>query len=185
MYVYILTILDINLCLKICIMLTFSKKTNMSVGREWRYTRLNADGTINKDFVDGVESFLAYACKQLETFEVTELRCPCKKCHNRKYLKLDDARVHLFRKGFFPDYYVWNRHREPYESMHSEQSTCHLTRAVDAEPTNPYCQMILDAIGPEFENDFTKETPNLNAQKFYDMLNAVDKKLWVGCTTHS
>ena len=35
----------------------------MSVGREWMYTRLNADGTINKDFVDGVESFIAYACK--------------------------------------------------------------------------------------------------------------------------
>ena len=44
-------------------LLNFSKKTNMSVGREWMYTRLNADGTINKNFVDGVESFIAYACK--------------------------------------------------------------------------------------------------------------------------
>ena len=34
----------------------------MSVGCEWMYTRLNADGTINKYFVDGVESFIAYAC---------------------------------------------------------------------------------------------------------------------------
>ena len=32
---------------------------------------------------------------------MTELRCPCKKCHNRKFLKLDDVRVHLFIKGFF------------------------------------------------------------------------------------
>ena len=62
-------------------LLTFSKKTNMSVGHERMYTRLNADGTINKDFVDGVESFVAYACKQLGTFDVTELS-PCKKCHN-------------------------------------------------------------------------------------------------------
>ena len=45
--------------------------------------------------------------------------------------------------------------------------------------------MILDAIGPEFENDFMKEAPNLNAHKFYDMLNAIDEKLWDGCTTHS
>ena len=48
----------------------------MSVGCEWMYTRLNADGTINKDFVDGVEIFIAYACKQLGTSDVTELRCP-------------------------------------------------------------------------------------------------------------
>ena len=54
----------------------------MSVGHEWMYTRLNVDGTINKDFVDGVESFIAYACKQLGTSDVTELRCLCKKCHN-------------------------------------------------------------------------------------------------------
>ena len=80
---------------------------------------------------------------------------------------------------------MWNRHGEPYESMHSEQSTCHLTRVVDVEPMNPYRQMILDAIGPEFENDFLEEAPNLNAQKFYDMLNVVDEKLWDRCTTHS
>ena len=45
--------------------------------------------------------------------------------------------------------------------------------------------MILDVIGLEFENDFIEETPYPNAQKFYDMLNAVDEKLWDGCTTHS
>ena len=51
----------------------------MSVAHEWMYTRLNTDGTINKDFVDGVESFIAYACKRLGTFDATELRCPYKK----------------------------------------------------------------------------------------------------------
>ena len=93
--------------------------------------------------------------------------------------------MHLFRKGFVSEYYVWNRHGEPYESMHSEQSTCHLTRVIDVEPTNPYRQMIFDAIGHEFENDFMEEAPNLNAQKFYNMLIVVDEKLWDGCTTHS
>ena len=80
---------------------------------------------------------------------------------------------------------MWNRHGDPYESMHSKKSTGHLTRDVDVELTNPYRQMILDAIGSEFENDFMEEAPNLNAKKFYDMLNAVDEKLWDGCTTHS
>ena len=92
----------------------------MSVGCEWMYTRLNVDDTINKDFVDRVESFIAYACKRLGTSDVIELKCLYKKCHNQKFLKLDDVRVHLFRKGFVSEYYVWNRHGEPYESMHSE-----------------------------------------------------------------
>ena len=70
----------------------------MSVGHELMYTRLNADGTIDNDFVDGVESFIAYACKKLGTSDVIELTFPCKKCHNWKFLRLDDVRVHLFRK---------------------------------------------------------------------------------------
>ena len=30
-----------------------------------------------------------------------------------------------------------------------------------------------------------KEVPNPKAQKFYDMLSVVDKKLWDGCTKRS
>ena len=45
--------------------------------------------------------------------------------------------------------------------------------------------MIVDAMGLEFEKDFTEEAPNPNAQKFYEMLNVVDEKLWDECTTHS
>ncbi|CAA0817961.1 Unknown protein [Striga hermonthica] len=44
--------------------------------------------------------------------------------------------------------------------------------------------MVMDAAGPEFHLDF-EEPPNPDSKRFYDMLNAVDKELWPGCTTHS
>ena len=36
---------------------------NMRSNHHWLYTRINNDGTINKDFVDGVENFISFACK--------------------------------------------------------------------------------------------------------------------------
>ena len=38
----------------------------MKSKRHWMYTRINNDDTINKDFVDGDENFIAFACNQLE-----------------------------------------------------------------------------------------------------------------------
>ena len=40
------------------------------------------DGTINKDFVDGVENFIYFACNQLGVTNVAEIRCPCRKGQN-------------------------------------------------------------------------------------------------------
>ena len=56
---------------------------------------------------------------------------------------------------------------------------------MDTESSNPYRQLILDVARPNFNVEDMEEVPNLNAQKFYDNLNAVNKKLWDGCTEHS
>ena len=84
----------------------------MRSNRHWMYTRINNDGTINKDFVDEVENFITFACNQLGVTNVAEIRCPCRKCQNRKFHTLDEVKLHLFRKGFIPNYYVWDRHGE-------------------------------------------------------------------------
>ena len=70
------------------------------------YTRINNDDTINKDFVDGVENFIYFACNQLGVMNMAEIRCPCRKCQNRKFHTLDEVKLHLFRKRFIPHYYV-------------------------------------------------------------------------------
>ena len=63
---------------------------------------------------------------------------------------------------------------------------CNIHEEVVTESSNPYRQLILDAsgldfnaLGFEFNVEDMEEVPNPNAQKFYDMLSAVDKKLWM------
>lgn len=48
--------------------------------------------------------------------------------------------------------------------------------------------MVFDVVGPMFVDDFhqtVKESPNLDAQVFNDMLHADQAPLWEGCETHS
>ena len=44
----------------------------------------------------------------------TAIRCPCTlvKCQNKKFLNVETVKVHLYRNGFVPDYYVWIYHGE-------------------------------------------------------------------------
>ena len=70
----------------------------MKSNRHWMYTRINNDDTINKDFVDEDENFITFACNQLGVTNVAEIRCPYRKCQNRKFYTLDEVKVHIIRK---------------------------------------------------------------------------------------
>ena len=66
----------------------------------------------------------------------------------------------------------------------STNSECNFHEEVNTKSSNPYRQLILDIVGPdfnatgsEFNAEDMEEVPNPNAQKFYDMLSVVDKKL--------
>ena len=46
--------------------------------------------------------------------------------------------------------------------------------------------MAMDAAGPDFNpNEISDEPPNPEAHKFFDMLNVVNKELWLSCQQHS
>ena len=57
------------------------------------------------------------------------------------------------------------------------------------EFTNPYKDMVIDAICSQINDDHEamceQELPNYNAQKFYNLLNDVDCPLWNGWKTHT
>ena len=61
----------------------------------------------------------------------------------------------------------------------------------DAQPTsesveNAYHSMVMDAAGLDFNpNEISDEPPNPKAQKFFDMLSAMNKELLPGCQKHS
>ena len=57
---------------------------------------------------------------------VREMRCPCRKCQNRKFQTLEEVKLHLFRKGFIANYYVWDRHEEQYVHATSTNFECNV-----------------------------------------------------------
>ena len=93
--------------------------------RTWMYNRLT-NGFLSNDYTQGVEDFINYACNQPGIFSRDKLRCPCRKCENRRFRTCEEVRLHLYRKGFVEGYYVWIHHGEQYVSTttgHPSSST--------------------------------------------------------------
>ena len=96
-----------NYNLKIIYELKFVYRKKM---REWMYLRI-IDGFLNDQFIAGVAQFIEF-CKSMPRYNPQELRCPCRKCKNRKLISVDDVHYHLVKGGFVPHYYQWVSHGE-------------------------------------------------------------------------
>jgi len=70
----------------------------------------NRTGELRDEFIARVEQFDAFAQTQNEYFVNGVYRCPCTKCKNAKYLKPDDVKLHLYKKGFIQSYWIWIGH---------------------------------------------------------------------------
>ena len=85
---------------------------NIRQYRSWMYNRLlSGQKGYTDEFLNGVEEFVSFACQQANSSN-GKIRCPCSKCKNLKYLNPDEVRVHLYKKGFIPNYWYWTCHGE-------------------------------------------------------------------------
>ena len=81
------------------------------------------------------------------------IRCPCRKCQNKKYLHPDVVMMHLLHKGFVEDYECWYAHGEVFVSnrrmgetvVGSTSSASNVHEAAN-DNTNPYKNMVMDAM---------------------------------------
>jgi len=84
--------------------------------REWMYKRLKrSDHSLCEKFIEGVNTFISFACNQAFSLECGKLFCPCKKCKNQKYRDVDKVTKHLMLKGFTENYYLWTHHGENWQ----------------------------------------------------------------------
>lgn len=85
--------------------------------RRWMYNRTypNRSG-LRKEFI-GVTEFMAKAKTIHEFFSEEMIRCPCVKCKGEKLLQPDVVKIHLYKKGFMKNYYVWTIHGEDVASV--------------------------------------------------------------------
>jgi hypothetical protein len=85
------------------------------------------------------------------------IRCPCKRCKNKKFLDSDIVMMHLLeekKKGFIKKCMCWYPHREPCvphdvmieKMVRSAYSFSNMHGVID-DNNNPYNNIIMDAMG--------------------------------------
>nr|GLL21135.1 uncharacterized protein LOC109179592 [Ipomoea trifida] len=150
------------------------------------YTRIR-NGLLTEEFLAGLETFIQFATSQHSWMDGEKIKCPCnqRKCQNTKFLDVPTVKFHLAKYGFVSDYYVWRFHGEANLRVDVDQDVGAPSQIASEEASNAYHTMVMDAAGPEFNVDEIEESPNPEAQKFYDMLKAADQELWPGSKKHS
>ncbi|XP_075091746.1 uncharacterized protein LOC142171923 [Nicotiana tabacum] len=88
------------------------------VHRRWMYNRNHPNRAgLRNEFIEGVAEFIAKA-QTLDDFLIGgRIRCPYVKCKCVKLLKSDEVKVHLYKKGFVENYYIWTVHGENHASL--------------------------------------------------------------------
>ena len=124
----------------------------MRMDREWMYCRLE-DGLLNKEFMDGIDKFIDFACSHPECMDCDKIKCPCNfwKCQNRRYYDVNTVRFHLQKYGFVSDYHDWILHGETSGMLHENQNVHDVSQDYSVEDTatsNAYHAMVINAAGP-------------------------------------
>lgn len=150
---------------------------------------INSDITSNT-FRNGVKSFIDFA-------RVRGIRgsivCPCVKCCNDKWLKVDTVHAHLLRYGFLRGYTTWTFHKEHcIPSPQSQLNSVQETSFVQDDMTG----MVRDALGLNYlpisnegesrlgeDNDESTENGDHNTEDiaYKKLLEECDKELYPGC----
>uniref|UniRef100_A0A1J3EA53 Transposase-associated domain-containing protein n=1 Tax=Noccaea caerulescens TaxID=107243 RepID=A0A1J3EA53_NOCCA len=178
--------------------------------RSWMYNQKDPEtGEVTQEFFEGLQGFFNQASNQPEALQTGKIFCPCQKCRNKKYVAIDTSKAHVYNRGFQPNYYVWYFHGEgQYNTTHHDAGNSGSGRGVEEQHYNAsYDYGHHDILGNDIEyqqgnrfhdmvTDAFHETttvfadnpmedileePNIEAKKFYDMLDAANQPLYDGC----
>ncbi|KAL3839093.1 hypothetical protein ACJIZ3_023684 [Penstemon smallii] len=159
--------------------------------RGWMYDRVNrANRTLKEEFKSEVYGFIDHAMSVPGLVSsANEIRCPCRKCGNKKYIKCDVVVVHLCKWGFKDDYWYWTSHGEVDPAWNNNNveasSSGHFFHT---EGNNRYEDLVHDAMRDVvhfFENTEGSDIPNAEYQRFHELLKADQTPLWEGCNTET
>ncbi len=164
--------------------------------RSWVYDRLNPGrGGLKPRFVKGVKEFIKQASSQPQVASEGGIRCPCLKCMCRSILSAAEIRVHLGRVGFQPNYWYWTEHGEEVPYIGPSNVATGGGDDVNDDPFLNMQHMVDDVFRPnndfegmgdddneEDEEEIFEESPNKDAQDFYDLLIAANQPLYEGAS---
>ncbi|XP_070005252.1 uncharacterized protein [Nicotiana sylvestris] len=111
------------------------------------------------------------------------IRCPCVKCDCMKFKKLEEVKLHLYRKGFIENYFVWTNHEEIDGSrgIFLNMVVGESSRSVENTNLDSRIEyMVADVFGMHFGCEPTEnveQTPNDDAKCFYEQLEEASRPL--------
>jgi len=140
------------------------------------------------NYCNGVQGFINFATSIPMNFTDSGIRCPRKKCKNKKFLHQDVVTMHLLTKWFMEDYLCWYTHGElfvPNESMVERvvgsTSNASNVHEVVNDNNNPYRNMVMNAMrmneGNVSQCPIVEEEPNADITRFFDLLKDSDEAL--------
>jgi len=83
--------------------------------RLWMYRDL-PQGLWMMDYCNGVQGFINYAISNPININGDGIRCPCKRCKNKKNFDPDVVMMHHLQKIFMKEYMCWYAHGELFVS---------------------------------------------------------------------
>ena len=123
----------------------------------------------SKNYIDGVESFIAFVVKNC--IGKKSIKCPCLQCGDMMFHTLEKIRDHLFFYGIAQNYYTWYWHGEAALSGPSiAMEKCY--KRVQFNDIDNIINMVQDP-----ENDY-RDDPKM----FERILEDAKKPLLPGCT---
>jgi len=145
------------------------------------------------DYCNRIQGFINFTTSIPRNFTGGGIRCPCRKCQNKRYLHLDIVTMHLLHKGFMENYQCWYAHGEVFvskrrmgERVVRSTSSASNMHEVANDNTNPYKNMVMDAMrmnqGNVSQCPIVEKEPNADAARFFYLLKDSDKPLWDDCT---
>jgi len=154
-------------------------------------------GQVKELFKLVVELFISIVKGKHVVINEGGIRCLCVVSDCRCIRSEDEIRLHLYSKGFRPNYWIWTSHGESsFAAPPIVNVGVHESHALGSSSSTRHVQiemmdnMIVDALGvnagvdaeyDEVEDDVdVDEPPNEEAQKFYNILKETNKLLFPG-----
>jgi len=139
-------------------------------------------GALKESFVLGVVEFITQACEQDRYHNDGGVQCPCSKCDCTKILEERVMKVHLYKHGFKPNYWIWTDHGEQIQEGHfnNDDNCMGHFNYVDED-------IVHDALRHEepfkLLNSYNmNEAPNEETQRFYNLLLDANMSLYEGAS---
>ena len=140
------------------------------------------------NYCNEIEGFINYALSNPRNISGGNIKCPCKRCKNKKFINPDVVTMHLLQKEFMEKYLCWFAHEEPYvhykivvEKMVESTSSFSNVHEVVDDNSNLYRNMVWDTMrmNQSYAGEclIIYEEPNVDTTMFFDLLKDFNEPL--------